>query len=390
MAGSVGSMTPDLLTPGPTPYSPAVRRAIHGPLLHQETPEFWAIFGEVLEHLQWAHDAPRRPIVFSGSITNAMTTVVTNLTVPGDDVIVTTNGYFGARWGIAARRWGCTVHELTYDDVPQGPASVDGLRQMLLRGLRPKAALLVHSETATGAVSPIVEMARTIREISPDTLICIDAATSFAAMPVPLTGFGLDVVLSGSQKALGCPVGVSWVALSERAFAASAQYMPGFGRPLDHDWAYLDQFQDTKGLYTPAILTFCALQASLRELRTQGLDLAYARVAARTERIRVWAHAAGLDVVGVGRGPQAAVCIRTPDGVDGPSVIAELAARHGVLIADAPGELAGRVFRFGTIGHIEDATLMRGLRGLGEILAERDALGVGEAAHAAVALEAAA
>jgi len=376
-------MTPELLTPGPTPYSPAVQTAIARPLLHQESPEFWEVFADVLGGLQWAHDAPRRPIVFSGSITNAMVTVITNLTYPGDDVLVTTNGYFGQRWAIAARRWGCAVHELDSAQ-PFGPVTAAQVRQALLRGLRPKAALLVHSETATGALSPIAEIARTIRELSPETMICVDAATSFAAVPVPLRGFGLDVVLSGSQKALGCPVGVSWVALSERAFEASARYLPGFGRPMDHDWAYLDQFQDTKGLYTPAILTFGALQAALAELRHTGLDLAYARVAARTERIRVWAEAAGLAVIGMQTGPQASVCIRVPAGIDGPSVIAELAQRHGILIADAPGALAGKVFRIGTIGHIEDATLMRGLAGLGEILAERDALGADRAARAAV------
>jgi aspartate aminotransferase-like enzyme len=228
--------------------------------------------------------------------------------------------------------------------------------------------MLVHSETSTGVVADIEALARVVREAG--ALTVVDAVSSLGAVQVETDGWGLDVVVAGSQKALMTPPGLSVVAVSERAWERAARAtMPRFY----FDWGKLRASLETGTTpFTPAVSIVVALDAALGMLLEEGLDNAFARHAALGRACREGAKAMGLELFSPDEERSAVVtAILTPDGVDARELVSALREQFGITVAGGHGKLGERMFRIGHIGHYDVFDITTALAAVEVILSER-------------------
>jgi len=336
-----------LLTPGPTAVPPEVLAALAEPVLHHRGPDFKEVFARVRARLREVFRTESEVLVLTASGSGAFESAVANLLSPGERVLVGTWGEFGERWAKLAAAYGCDVHTLAYEwgEAP----SADDLAARL-RETGAEVALLVHSETSTGVVADLESLAGACRETG--ALAVVDAVSSLGAVPVETDAWGLDVVVTGSQKALLCPPGLGFVSVSERALAkARTTTSPRFY----WDWAALlkTQQEDTTR-FTPAVATVVALDTALGLLLDEGLETAFARHRALGRACRAGAKAMGLELYSPDEDRAAILtAILTPDGVDAVELRLALRDRHGITIAGGHGEIADRLFRIGHIGWVD-------------------------------------
>ena len=336
-----------LLTPGPTAVPPEVLAALAEPVLHHRGPDFKEVFARVRARLREVFRTRNEVLVLTASGSGAFESAVANLLSPGERVLVGTWGEFGERWAKLAAAYGCEVHTLTYEwgETP----SADDLAARL-RETGAEVALLVHSETSTGVVADLESLAAACRE--PGALAVVDAVSSLGAVPVETDAWGLDVVVTGSQKALLCPPGLGFVSVSERALAkAQTATSPRFY----WDWAgLLKAQQEDTTRFTPAVATVVALDTALGLLLDEGLETAFARHVALGRACRAGAKAMGLELYSPDEDRAAILtAILTPDGVDAVELRLALRDRHGITIAGGHGEIADRLFRIGHIGWVD-------------------------------------
>jgi serine---pyruvate transaminase len=348
-----------LLTPGPTPIPEAVAAAEASPLPHHRSPEFKALFGGVLAALGRVYRTDRDVIVFTSSGTAAMESAFANLLSPGDPILVVSCGNFGERWVRVGEAYRADVEALRFDwGTRPDPQRV---ADRILARPELKAAFVVHSETSTGTVADIRGIAEATRERS--CALVIDAISSLGATPVETDAWGLDVVVTGSQKALMTPPGLAFASVSERAAAMAETAMnPRFS--LDWQRALTAQAR-RETPFTPAISLVLGLAAALEQIEATGLDAIFARTRDLGRRTRRAIHAMGLGLYS----PDADDCslviaARWPDAIDGEAVRRAVRDRHGITIAGGQGELTGRIFRVGTFGAIDAPALEAGMRAI--------------------------
>ena len=258
-----------LLTPGPTPVPPEVLQALAKPVIHHRSPDFTAVFEVVLGRLREVFRTGSEVLVLTSSGTGAFESAFVNLLSPGERVLVVSSGEFGTRWQELGRAFGLDVVPLDY---PWGetPQAADLAGALDTSGAQ--VVVLVHSETSTGVVCDLEALLATCR--AADALSIVDAISSLGAVPLETDSWGADVVVTGSQKALMTPPGLAFAAISERAWAKTAE------STLPHfywDWQKLRQAQ-AKGstLFTPATSTVVALAAALDILLEDGLEAGFA------------------------------------------------------------------------------------------------------------------
>jgi aspartate aminotransferase-like enzyme len=351
--------TPILLTPGPTPIPPEVQAAMAVPMPHHRTSAFRATYGAVLEKLRRVYRTEHDVLMFASSGTGAFESAYANLLSPGDRVLCVSGGNFGDRWISMAKVYGAEVQELRVPagarpDVDQVVAAIEADPGLAL-------VVVVHSETSTGVVADIQAIAERTR--GRDALLVIDAVSSLAAAPLEADAWGLDVVVTGSQKGLMCPPGLGFVSVSPRAWErverASA---PRFY----FDWKRTRKAQAAEtSPYTPAITLVMGLDAALDMLLDDGLEAWWARTEELGAMVRGEVRNLGLELYS----PDEPACslvtaIRTPEDVDGDAIRKALAARHGIVIAGGQGELAGKIWRMAQFGAITERDLRSGLDAL--------------------------
>src|SRR5918999_1717518 len=207
-----------LMTPGPTPVPPAVAAAMSQPLVHHRTAEFRALFARVLARLRDVYRTAGEVVLFTSSGTGGMESAVANVCGPGDRVLCVAAGNFGERWISLAQAYGCDVVPLRYE-WGETPAA-DDVASALAEAGEVKAVFLTHSETSTGVVADVGEIAA--RVTGSGALTVVDAISSLGAVPLETDAWGLDVVVAGSQKALMTPPGLATVSVSDAALAAAA------------------------------------------------------------------------------------------------------------------------------------------------------------------------
>jgi len=336
-----------LLTPGPTAVPPEVLAALAEPVLHHRGPDFKEVFARVRGRLREVFRTQNEVLVLTASGSGAFESAVANLLSPGERVLVGTWGEFGERWAKLATAYGCDVHTLAYE-WGETPSSDDLASR--LRETGAEVVLLVHSETSTGVVADLEALAAACRDTG--ALAVVDAVSSLGAVPVETDAWGLDVVVTGSQKALLCPPGLGFVSVSERALAkARTATSPRFY----WDWAGLlkTQQEDTTR-FTPAVATVVALDRALGLLLEDGLETAFARHVALGRACRAGAKAMGLELYSPDEDRAAILtAILTPDGVDAVALRLALRDRHGITIAGGHGEISDRLFRIGHIGWVD-------------------------------------
>lgn len=310
---------PRLLAPGPVEVPPAVLEAIARPTGHHRAPDFRELLLRVRGRLAELMRVPDDVLVLTGSGTAAFEAAFLAAVPEGATVVAAHAGKFGERWAELARRFGRRVVDVAapWGRVLEPQAVADALRA------HPDAAalLLVHSETSTGVLHDVEAIAAAAREVAPDVLILVDAVTSLAAVELRPVDWGLDAVVSGSQKGVMMPPGLAFAWLSERAWAQEGTG-PGFYLDLRRERA---RQRDGQSATTPAVNLVYGLEAALGLLLGEGLERVWARRAALNEAILAAGEAVGLERYAERPSP-AVAALRDP-AREAPRILAAAAAR---------------------------------------------------------------
>jgi len=347
-----------LLAPGPTPVPPEVLAAMALPVIHHRTPQFGAVLAEVQEGLRELFGTAREVLILAASGTGAMEGAVTNLLCPDDHAIVVNGGKFGERWTKICRAYGVQVHEIT---VEWGRAvEPAALAAALEAQPRTRAVFVQASETSTCVLHPVPELASLTRRH--DALLVVDGITAVGVLDLPMDRLGIDVLITGSQKALMLPPGLALVALSERAWQATeSARLPRF---------YFDFARERKGVaerstaWTPAISLIQGLRVALGLLRAEGLPAVYARHDRLARATRAGAVALGLGLLAPDSPSPAATAVRVPGGVDGAGLVRYLRDRMRVTFAGGQDHLKGKIVRLAHLGYVGSFDVVTGLAAL--------------------------
>ena len=334
-----------LLTPGPTAVPPEVLLRMSQPLIHHRTPEFEALFAQVQEKLQWLFQTKRTVLILAASGTGAMEAAVSNTCSPGDTVIVVNGGKFGERWLKISQAFGAKVVELK---VEWGAAvAVDAVAQALEAHPDARAVLIQASETSTTVLHPVEQISTLTRNTN--TLLVVDGITSVGATDTPMDRWGIDVLVTGSQKALMLPPGLAFLALSDKAWKRVEEtQQPRYYFDLRRE--HKEQQKHTTA-YTPAISLINGLHEVLRLMQEEGLEHIFARHSLLAAASRAAAQAMGLRLLAPASPSPAATGIWLPDGVDGSRLLKYMRDRMGVDIAGGQDHLKGKVVRVSHIGY---------------------------------------
>ena len=332
------------MTPGPTPVPPEVLAALAETVVHHRGRDFREIYERSLARLREVYRTEHDVLLFTSSGTGAFESAVANLTSPGDRVAVVSAGSFGERWVAMTTAYRADVVHVRLDwgETPEP----EDLRSALAAG-DVRVVYLVHSETSTGVVADVQALAAVAKEAG--ALVVVDAVSSLGAVPLETDAWGIDVVVSGSQKALMCPPGLAFASVSPAALeAASRSTSPRFV----YDWERTRAAQaKLDAPFTPAVSLVRALDVALGMLLDEGLEAAFARHARLGRACREGAKAMGLELFSPDEDRSAVVtAVRAPDGVDATRIVAELRERFGITLANGQGELKGKIIRIGHIG----------------------------------------
>ncbi len=334
-----------LLTPGPTPVPPAVLAALAEPVIHHRGRDFRGIYERCLARLQEVYRTEHDVLLYTTSGTGAFESAVANLTSPGDRQLVLSAGSFGERWAGMVKAFGADlVHvRLDWGETPEP----EDLHAALAETGGVRVVYLTHSETSTGVVCDVQALAAVAKDAG--ALVVVDAVSSLGAVPLEPDAWGLDVVVSGSQKALMCPPGLAFASVSPAALAAAAR---ATSPRYVLDWERTRKAQaKLDAPFTPAVSIVRALDVALGLLLQEGLEAAFDRHARLGRACREGAKAMGLELFSPDEERSAVVtAIRSPEGVDGTEVVATLRDRFGITIANGQGDLKGKIFRIGHIG----------------------------------------
>ncbi len=354
-----------MLTPGPTPLPPQVLEAMARPLIHHKTEEFGRLFVEVIEDLKWVYRTKGTVLMMTCSGTGAMESTVQNLLSPGDKTLVCTTGAFGDRFVAILKAFGLSPAVLPFE---WGRAvEPEALRASLKANKGLKAVFFQHTDTSTGVVNDLKTLAAIVREES-DALIVVDSVSGLACEPLETDAWGLDAVVSASQKGLMNAPGLGFVAVSDRAWAAAeAAKLPRF----NFDWRTLRKFlADRETPWTPAISVVVGQAAALKLLRAEGLESVWKR----HDALAAHARRAIADKLGLAFFAKNPANILTgvvlPEGVDGTKLLADILREEGITIANGQLHLKGKIVRLAHMGYISKSDVDAGVEALASRLAK--------------------
>ncbi len=354
-----------ILAPGPTPVPPEVYLAQASPIVYHRGPGYGNLLREVTEDLKRLFSTTNDVLLFTSSGTGGLESAVANLFSPGDRVVVPSAGYFGERFVKLARAYRLDVRVIDYE---WGRAVDAADVERALAEAPTKGVLVQHSETSTGVVHDVEAVARVARAAG--ALVVVDAVSSLGAVPFDCDGWGIDVAISGSQKALSATPGLAFVAVSAAAWAAAeTAQSPRFY----FDWKLAKASYDLpnpENPFTPAISLVQGLHAALRLYLQDGVEGALRRHRRLSRAVKEGVRALGLDLFGdqPERG-WAVTAIRAPEGIDGNELVARCRRDHGVILAPGQGPLKGKVFRIGHLGYYSELDILAGLAALEMTLA---------------------
>ena len=362
----------NLRIPGPTPLPPQVEAALRRPMINHRGAVFTDMQKRIIARLKLVFETSNDILIFPSSGTGGLEAALVNVISPGDRVLACTAGAFGERFAEIAAAFGAQVDKLKF---PLG-AAIDPARvaERLKAVPDTRAVLITHSETSTGVLHPIRELAKTVRENS-DALVIVDAVSSLGATPVAMDAWGIDIVVTGSQKALMCPPGASFVAISKHAWHA---YETARAPRFYWDWRSWEKWSE-KGQtpVTPALPIYFALDAALDLILSEGLPTVYARHERLAELTRTGAQALGFELFPDPRYASPTVtALRPPAGVDAKRLIRYVRDHFDVEFAGGQGELDGKIIRIGHLGYVNEIDLQTALNALEQVMATAELVSV--------------
>ena len=343
-----------LFTPGPTPLLPAAQFAMAAADIHHRTAEFRALYQKVLAQLKVFVGTKNDVLLLSSSGTGAMEAAVANLTSPGDKALVLTAGKFGERWTGLAKAFNLEP------DVFTAPYGETFDLAKVRTALKPehKVIFTQATETSTAARHDIQAIAKLRDEVAPNTLLVVDGITGLGTTHFDVDGWGIDVLIGGSQKAVMIPPGLAYLSVSEKAWAA----METSKNPRYYFDLRKERKNAVKGesAYTPAVALVAGLGAALDYIAGQaGGDLEKGRIAL-IDNAQVNAEATRAGLVSLGftlfaptAPAAAATAVKVPEGMDSSAVVKALKAKFAAVIANGQGEMQGKIFRVAHLGFFD-------------------------------------
>lgn len=366
-----------LISPGPTPLPEDVLAAAAEPLIHHRTPEFSALYQEVTDGLKYVFGTKEDVYILASSGTGAMEAAVVNILSPGDTVLCLSSGKFGERWAHICRAYGLDVREIVPGwgrDFPK-----DRLEAELKASPGAKAVFVTLSETSTGAVYDIQGYGEALS--GTEALLVVDGISGLGAAPCPMDAWGVDVLISASQKSFMTPPGLAYLSLGPKAWrCAEKAALPRF---------YFDVRMAKKSLgdktspWTPAISLVVQQKKALARIRSLGLErlIEHHRILAEATRAGVGALRLELFAENPGN---IVTAVKVPEGMDGRRLVKTMQSKFGVYIAGGQGPYQGRIFRIAHLGYMGGFDVLTALSALEMTLSELGhPLRAGEACGAA-------
>ncbi len=345
-----------LMIPGPTPVPESVLLDMAKHPVGHRSSEFSSILKEVYADLKEIFQTENDVYVLTSSGTGAMEAALSNLVNEGDKVLSLVIGNFGERWAKIAKMRGADVDTITVDyGKAINPAD---LKAKLDADVNKeiKIVTLTHNETATGVTNDVKTLVSIIKEHG--AISVVDGVTSIAALPCPMDEWGIDVLVSGSQKGFMVPPGLAFIAVSERAFEVSQNCKhPSFY----FNWAaYRKAVRDNSTPYTPAVNLIVGLHTALKMMKEEGIDKIHARHAKLAKALREAVKAMGLTlfVEEEGCASNAITAILPPEGVSVPDIRAGMKKDYDIVVANGQNALKDKIFRMGTLGFVSDRDLI--------------------------------
>jgi serine---pyruvate transaminase len=351
-----------LFTPGPTPVPPEVLAAMGSPVVHHRSPDFRPAYERCLARLREVCRTQSDVLLFTASGTGAFESAVVNLVAPGEPHLVVSAGSFGERWASMTKAYGADVDQLRY---AWGETPDAGDIRARLGEREAKAVWVVQSETSTGVVADVQSIAAAAKDAG--ALVVVDAVSSLGAVPCETDAWGLDVVVSGSQKALMTPPGLGLAAVSDEAMERRGS-TPRFY----FDWERTRKSQRAfDAPFTPPVSLVSALDVALGLLLDEGLEAAFERHIRLGRAARAGAKAMGLELFSPDEDRSAVVtAIRAPEGIDAGVILTAVRKRFGMTLANGQGDLKGKIFRIGHIGWFDVFDITTALAAVELVLAE--------------------
>jgi aspartate aminotransferase-like enzyme len=337
-----------LMTAGPTPLPPAVSQVMAEPMLYHRAPAFVEVYARVLRRLKVVFQTANDVQLFAASGSGAMESAVANLVRPGEPVLVASCGKFGERWAELGDAYGVqTIHSETEWGRKIDPAELD---RTLAENAGVEVVFTTFSETSTGVVNDVRELAEVAHRHG--ALIAVDAVSAIGAVPLAQDEHGVDVVVSGSQKALMAPPGLGFVSANGAALERAAA-SPGRRYYFDWERTVSGQRKDPPDTpFTPAVGLIRALDVALGLIEDEGLEAVYERHRLLGRATREATRALDLDTLGeADDNANVVTAIALPDSIDGAKVPKLMRDRFGITIAGGQGRLKGKIARIAHCGY---------------------------------------
>jgi aspartate aminotransferase-like enzyme len=340
-----------LLTPGPTPLYPPALHAMMASDVHHRTEDFRNVYRSCLADLKEVMGTTNDVLMFAASGTGAMDATVSNLLSRGDKVIVCIAGKFGERWAEIGKAYGLDVISVT---VPYGQAvAPQQVADALAAEPSAKAVFLQASETSTGAAHDVQAIASIVSKTP--AILVIDAITGLGTQPLDIHGWGLDVVIGGSQKAFMVPPGLAFLSISPKAWElAETSTLPHYYFNFKKEKKSADAGESS---WTPSTALIPSLGEALRYVKKVGMANLVANAQLLAEATRAAAQALGLDLFSAPAPGSAVTAIKPPAGMDSGVIVKEFRSRFGAIIANGQGSMKGKVFRVAHLGYFDFADL---------------------------------
>ena len=374
----------NLRIPGPTALPPSVREVGSHQMINHRGPEFAAMLERIMTGIRPYFGTASDIVMLTAAGSGGLEAAVVNVLSPGDRVLGVSIGAFGDRFAKIASVFGADVTKI---DVEWGSAADPAELREVLGGADWKAVLLTHNETSTGVMNPIPELAAAIREGAPEALILVDSVSALGAVPFEMDAWGVDVVVTGSQKAWMAAPGLAMLAASPRAWTATeTAKMPRFYLDIRK---HRDSHADGQTPFTPALAVVYQVDEGLRLMAEEGADGIFARHEACAAAARAGLVGLGFELFAdQAHASKTVTAARLPQGFDWKTFNGGL-KRHGLVLAGGQGKLAGQIFRLGHLGSVTVEEILGAISTI-ETVGRDLGLDVGRPGEAVGAAEAAA
>jgi aspartate aminotransferase-like enzyme len=351
-----------LLTPGPTPLPPEVSEALSRPIIHHRTPQFQAVLKETSESLKAAFQTKNDCFILTSSGTGAMEAAVVNLLSWGDKALVVEGVKFGERWTELCRAYGI---ETIVVKVDWGQAlDPQVLKNYLSKEPAIKVVFATLCETSTGVSFDIKGFGQVLKDT--EAVLAVDAISGLGAIDLKTDEWGVDVVVSGSQKGFMLPPGLGFVSVSKKAWKlVETSKCPKYYFDLKEAKKALDK---TDTPFTPAIGIIIALNEALKMMRAEGFENIFARHRKLADATRAAMTALGLELFAPEASSDAVTAAKVPAGVDGEKLVKTMRDEYGVTIAGGQSEMKGKIIRIAHMGYISEFDIILGIACLEKVL----------------------